>query len=129
MDREAPEPSPAPSAALIQREIPLLIKLAPAPVVLFLCTRAVAGWDASITAHAASWWYQRGIEALRARNTDRAIDAFRQAAAEDPSDTRYALALAAGLPRRIRPPPGPRWRSPARSAAPPIGRTRRGGFC
>lgn len=82
---------------LIQREIPLLGFLIFVAVLLFFFTRAVADWDRQMTAHAAARWFENGQARLTTGLTDEAVQAFRQATADDPGNSGYALALAGAL--------------------------------
>jgi tetratricopeptide (TPR) repeat protein len=88
-----PEPR-QPNLPLIRREIRLLVVLSIVAAALFGATRALAQWTHDVHARVAAGWFDRGMAAAARSDPDAAIAALRRAAAANPAEPAYVLALA-----------------------------------
>jgi len=75
----------------------LLILLSAITIPLFVFTRSMAARNRTRNIEIGNIWYQRGQQQLRAGNTLRAIDSFRNATTNDHDNSNYTLALATAL--------------------------------
>ena len=93
-------PAPAPDdgrVQLVHRELVLLVVLVCVAAAGFLLTRAVAAGNDRMRRQDAAAWYDAARRDLGEGRSADAITALRRAAAKDPTNTRYQVALAAAL--------------------------------
>ena len=82
---------------VLNKEILLLVALALGASGVFVFTRRVAARERQLEAKIAAIWFERGVKYMDAGETDKAIQAFRNATANMADNDEYVLALANAL--------------------------------
>ena len=82
---------------VLNKEILLLVALSLAASCVFVFTRHMAARVQQLEAKIAAVWFERGVKYMDAGETDKAIQAFRNATADMGDNHQYVLALANAL--------------------------------
>jgi len=81
----------------LDRDVFWLLVLAAIAIGLFFLTRNIAAKDRQLEIHTAATWYAKGEQQVDSGLTEKAIDSFRKAVANDRENQKYAFALARAL--------------------------------